>query len=468
MKTLLRMAIATLSCTLLLSCGGGQDESEDTPISEGRAAIQSTEDCDSEVITVGFGAGTPTAIADTEQPEPPDYIGKRVTIRTPWGAEVYKYGQAETMIIRGDFENIGSGSAPGNVGVKVHFYLSRGYKEDSHSTWIRVGEETIQSDNLRPGEEKTEFETVIIRDEIPGPGIWNIVACIDHPQNENNNGGDVRERHESNNCTTEAVFEVTTNQIENVQTVDFTAHSFGFLQTPTYAGDFARFTGSLTNQGTAGSPSGIRSSYTVSCNGGPEQYLTDDGTDQGELGAGMTKREETNTAVQMPNVVGTCTAYFRADYQGAVTESDETNNVASFTFTLQVRPAPILALVDFRDDRGCCTTNTGNYIDPRIWIKNNGSAAPSGTVQIIYQISSPVATGGAYILMNYGSLRPDELLPGAIGHDGMDNQRWQIPRTSAWRKQWHTIRACFKPDGSAPVGGGPGEICPTYQRYSRE
>ncbi len=416
----------------------------------------------------GVGPGAATEATDPPTTDPPDYIGKRVTIRTPWGVEVYKYGLAETMIIRGDFENIGSGSAPGNVSVKVHFYLSRGYKEDSHSDWIRVGEEIIQSDNLRPGEEKTEFETVIIRDEVPGPGIWNIVACIDHPQNENNNGGDVREKHESNNCTTEAVFEVTANQIENVQTVDFTAHTFGFLQAPTYAGDFARFTGAITNQGTAGSPLGIRSSYSVSCNGGPEQYLTDDGTDQEQLGPGMTQTEETVSAVLMPNVVGTCTAYFRADYQGAVTESDETNNVASFTFMLAARPAPNLYATTFRDDRGCCTTNTGNYIDPRIWVYNAGPAAPSGPVRIVYHISSPVATGGSYILMNNGTLRPDELLPGMTGHDGMDNQRWQIPRTSAWKKQWHTIRACLKPDGSIPVGGGPGELCYYYQRYSRD
>lgn len=416
----------------------------------------------------GYGPGIEVIPGEPPTADPPDYTVKKVTLQTPWGTEVYKYGLAETIKIRADFKNIGDGDAPGSVQIKVHFYLSRGYKEDSHSDWIRVGEEIIQSDNLRAGQEKTEFETVVIAQEVPGPGIWNFVACIDHPQNENNNGGDVREKHESNNCSTEAVFEVTTNQIENVQVVDFTAHTFQFLQTPTYAGDFARFTGSITNQGTAGSPSGIRSSYTVSCNGGPEQYLTDDGTDQGELGPGMTKREETNSAVLMPNIVGTCTAYFRADYQGAVTEGDETNNVASFTFTLAPRPAPLLALVEFRDDRGCCTTNTGNYIDPRIWIKNNGPAAPSGVVQIIYQISSPVATGGSFILMKYGSLRPDELLPGATGHDGMDNQRWQIPKTSAWKKQWHTIRACFKPDGSAPVGGGPGEICPTYQRYSKE
>ncbi len=387
MRKLLRIASAIILGALLLSCGGDQEESTST---ERKMAIRATEPCDDDILTIGVGPGIGTEATDPPTVHPPDFVTESVKLSTPWGTEAYKNGLAETISIRADFKNIGKGDAPGSTQIKVHFYLSRGYKEDSHSDWIRVGEEIIQSDNLRAGQEKTEFETVVIAQEIPGPGIWNFVACIDHPRNENNNGGDVAEEHESNNCSTEAVFEVTTNQIENVQTVDFVPQAFQFLQAPVYAGDFARLTGSILNQGSAPSPAAIRSRYSVSCNGGPEQYLTDDGTDQDQLGAGMTKTEETNTAVQMPNVVGTCTAYFTVDYQGAVTESDETNNVASFTFTLAARPAPNLYATTFRDDRGCCTTNTGNYIDPRIWIYNAGPAAPASTVSIIYQISSPV------------------------------------------------------------------------------
>jgi hypothetical protein len=37
------------------------------------------------------------------------------------------------------------------------FYLSKGYKEDSHSEWIRIGKEQTKGSNLDPGETYLEF-----------------------------------------------------------------------------------------------------------------------------------------------------------------------------------------------------------------------------------------------------------------------------------------------------------------------
>jgi hypothetical protein len=183
--------------------------------------------------------------------------------------------------------------------------------------------------------------------------------------------------------------------------------------------------------------------------------------------AGASAWEEIQTPVLMPNVVGTCTLTFTADYLGAQAETDETNNTTSLTVTLAPRPAPVLVIIKFQDESGCCTTNLGKRIKPNIWVRNDGPVAPGANVTVVYHISSPVATGGAYIYIGSGIITPSEIPPGSTDEDYMDN-KWTIPKTSAWKKQWHTVRGCLKPDGSTPVGGEPGEVCAYYTRYSKE
>lgn len=474
MNSLYRL-VSILFCLLLLSCGGGdsgqsQERVIDQGIQERRAAL--AEGCDDEIITIGVGPGTETEATDAPVEVPPDFITNRTWLTTPWGTETYTYGLGESFDTKAQSENIGDGPCKsGEIDtITVHFYLSKGYKEDVHSgdgAWRRLDSAIIQCDNLEPGETHTETKNTNISEWITEPGIYNVVACTDHPQDDHNNGGDHQEKHESNNCSTEAVFEVTANQIENVPNVDFTTSGFTFLQAPVYAGDYVRLGAWITNQGTVNATTDIRSSYTVSCNGGGEQFLTDDGTMASTLTAGASAWEEILTPVQVPNVAGECTAYFRADYQGAQTESDENNNVSSFTFTLLPRPAPKLVITKFQDEVGCCTTNTGSRIKPDIWVRNDGPVAPGANVTVIYHIASPVATGGTYILMGYGSIRPDELPPGGTDEDYMDNQ-WTIPKTNAWKLQWHTIRGCLRADGGTPVGDPNTEVCSYYARYSKK
>jgi hypothetical protein len=276
----------------------------------------------------GPGPGTWTDAADDPIPNLPDFIVRKLWLETPWGFETYQYGSPEIMKMKAQFENIGDGNLPsGSAPIEVHFYLSKGYKEDPHSgdgAWKRVGTDYIQPENLRTGDTHTETEGIELWRDIPSPGIWNIVACIDHPQDDHNDGGDHPEKHESNNCSTEAVFEVTADgQVVNVASVDFVTSSLQFLQTPRYAGDQARFGAYVTNQGTAGPPAGIRSSYTVECPGTGRILLADDGTEASELSPGASAWEETLSPVTLPNVSGACTATFCADYQGAVSETDE-------------------------------------------------------------------------------------------------------------------------------------------------
>ena len=128
------MATAILLSTLLLSCGGGQDESETTKGTTGNQAIAlAVEGCD-EVLTVGPGT---EIVPDTPPtPEPPDFVTKRVWLTTPWGTEVYKFGLGENFNTKAQSRNDGDGPCNPTDLVQTitgHFYLSRGYKDSPYA-----------------------------------------------------------------------------------------------------------------------------------------------------------------------------------------------------------------------------------------------------------------------------------------------------------------------------------------------
>lgn len=401
---------------------------------------------------------------------PPDFIVRKSWLETPWGIEVYKYGNQEEIKMKAQFKNIGEGDTDKTI--EAHAYLSKGYKEDPHSgdkAWRRVGTDYIKGPNLKSGDTQTETEGLTIREVIDEPGIYNIVWCIDHIKDDHNNGGAIQEKHESNNCSTETVFEVTADARLNFQTFDFTANSFRFLQAPKYAGDQARFGANVINIGSSNPPSNIRSSYSVQCPGTGMIQLADDGTEASQLTPNVNNWEQNDKPVTMPNAAGNCTAFFCTDYQNAVQEDNESNNCTSFPFYLQPRPAPILSIAQFKDQKGCCTTNTGDYVYPNIWVKNTGSAAPASNVSVIYQISSPNGTGGNWWTIGYGTIESRELPPGGTDEDYMDGNRWQIPKNNAWKNQWHTVRACLRRDGGSPKGDpSQGDICASYTRFSKK
>ncbi len=449
----------------VVSSGGAVSQSS---VSSGEAILSA-----GDVVIPGKGPGGASTVTDTSVELLPDFVATHAWLETPFGFEAYQYGSPEIMKMKAQFENIGDGNlSSGSTPIEVHFYLSKGYKEDPHSgdgAWKRVGTDYIQPENLRVGDTHTETEGIELWRDIPSPGIWNIVACVDHIRDDHNNGGDHEEKHESNNCSTEAVFEVTADgQVVNIPWVDFVTSSLQFLQTPRYAGDQVRFGAYVTNQGTAGPSAGIRSSYTVECSGTGSVLLADDGTEASEFSPGASAWEETLAPVTLPNVSGACTATFCADYQGAVSETDESNNCTSLSFTLEPRPEPKLVITRFEDEKGCCTSNTGSRIEPNIWVRNDGPVAPGSNVPVIYHISSPVATGGGFWHIGSGIIEPRELPPGGTDEDYMDGNGWPIPNSSAWKKQWHTVRGCLKADGSTPVGDPSTEVCAYYTRYSKK
>lgn len=424
-------------------------------------------------ISHGTGTGYFTPATDPVVNGLPDFITRKTWLVNESGAESYQYTPNQTISMKAQFANIGPIACTGKKKIKVHFYLSNGYKEDDHSQWQLVGTDEIKCTNLEPKDTQTETEGLKISSYNLAPGsIHNIVACVDHPKTDHNNGGDFAEEHESNNCSTEAVFEVATESTTPPDPVtppyvDFTTNSFGFLQTPYYAGDQARLGGNIYTDGTMTSPSGIRSSYSVECPGTGRVLLTDDGTDGKDLIPGSNNWEETIAAVTMPNASGSCTAYFCADYQGAVSESDENNNCSSFSFELQPRPKPNLTITKFEDQKGCCTTNTGEYVYPDIWISNSGLAAPESNVRVLYKIKS--SDNAEWSTIGYGTIEPRELPPGSTDEDYMDTseQRWQIPKGDAWEKQWHTIMACVNIQGGEPTCGSSDSVS-TYTRYSKK
>ncbi len=368
----------------MISCGGG-DAQRSELLENHRKTTQSTDDCQ-QLTTIVFGAGTETEITDPPTPEPPDFVTKRSSLETPWGVETYQYGQTETLKMKGRFENIGDGHClPTDTTqtIIVHAYLSKGYKEDAHSDWKLVGTDEIQCGNLQPGDTHTETEGLILSNL--EPGIHNIVWCIDHPRTDHNEGGDHREKHESNNCSTEAVFEVVPGTV-NVPNVDLIATNFQLLQDPAYAGGQIRLGASVKNQGSMDAQTGIRSTYTASCNGGPSIFLTDDGTDMDELKAGGSAWEETQTAVTMPDVVGTCVLTFTVDSGNAQAETDETNNTATLSVALAPRPQPdfIITYVGIGDSNDT-SIKKGNEKHPTMRIKNVGSGpATSGIYNYYY------------------------------------------------------------------------------------
>ncbi|NOS74387.1 MAG: peptidoglycan DD-metalloendopeptidase family protein [Methyloglobulus sp.] len=144
----------------------------------------------------------------------PDFVTQWVKLYNLSGGETYQYKAADTITMKGSFDNIGAEDCPGDNKVIVHFYLSKGYKEDAHSDWRRVGTDDIKCYNIEPNDSpKEEVESFRSGDKGLTPGFYNIVACADHPLDDHNNGGDYAEEHESNNCSTEAVFQVVTDTV---------------------------------------------------------------------------------------------------------------------------------------------------------------------------------------------------------------------------------------------------------------
>jgi hypothetical protein len=331
----------------------------------------------------------------------------------------------------------------------VTLFLSKGSKEDSHSEWKRVGTAQIKKDNIRVGDHKDEYFDIDLRTINNGraldPGTYNLVGCPDRKYDEDNGDGEVPEKHKSNNCSTELVFDVLQDPNYIIPKPNLVPYSFGFLQVPTYAGDFARFAASIRNQGNFRLTADIRSTYSVSCNGGSEIVLTDDGTSADELEPGESMTEATDTPVQLPNTSGTCTAYFRVDTGGTADESDENDNVVSFTFTLLPRPMPDLIVTfieidPWPDD----SIKKGKTHHPTMRIKNVGTGPVTTGIRSAYYWKGP-STGYAWRQIADDGTDAAELCAGCEVTETIDSGFKESSKTGTYY-----LMACADYQGSQP------------------
>lgn len=273
--------------------------------------------------------GSGIATRETESPNPgkPDFIVNRNWLETIGGIEQYAFSKNDEIKMKGQFKNIGDGETPNDATIHSRVYLSKGYKEDSHNEWIRVGTDETRGDSLDIGETHTETEGLKLweySEIIPGK-TYNIVWCIDRTADQNNGSGDWIEKHESNNCSTEAVFTVngsfnfhitslvlgggkTNLNIGETFSVDTTAHN---------AGDNA--------------PRDTRIGYFLS--GGNIQGEMLIGTDaiKEENFAAGTSKPETLSSVVAPTTAGLYTLKACTDYDNRVQETNEGDNCMSLS-----------------------------------------------------------------------------------------------------------------------------------------
>lgn len=183
-------------------------------------SIAIAEDCNERVvIQMGTnGPGFETTPTDSPTSGLPDFILRELQLTDSSGNPKYVFDTTNTLQMHAWSENIGDADwakFPGETeadDIYVKFYLSKGYKEDSHSEWVNVGTQQIQKGNLDVDENKHEWDTLNLATANNGnpitPGVYNIVACVDRKYDQDNGDGEVPEIHKSNNCSTEAVFTV--------------------------------------------------------------------------------------------------------------------------------------------------------------------------------------------------------------------------------------------------------------------
>ena len=285
-----------------------------------------------------FGPGTSTQPTDPPTSgKLPDFITNKVILANESGSkEKYTWKVNETAYVHSWTDNIGKKDWEGKAKkIIVPFYLSKGTKEDSHSTWVRAGREEIKKDNLdvkdKPKHEKIAFS---IRQWAAAgyiyPGrTYNFVVCADRPNDQDNGDGDVKEVHKSNNCSTPAVFYVDYGPARNV---DVMASNLALAggKSSLQAGEAYGFQADISNIGTQYPWNGCRTNYEIKGPGTGDvwQKVADEGSTVAQLGPNSTHVEviDESRGLKAPSVGGDYVFRACADYEQAIPETDESNN----------------------------------------------------------------------------------------------------------------------------------------------
>ena len=283
------------------------------------------------------GSTTPDPAETPASGKLPDFITNKVILANESGSkEKYTWKVNETAYVHSWTDNIGKKDWEGKAKkIIVPFYLSKGTKEDSHSTWVRAGREEIKKDNLdvkdKPKHEKIAFS---IRQWAAAgyiyPGrTYNFVVCADRPNDQDNGDGDVKEVHKSNNCSTPAVFYVDYGPARNV---DVMASNLALAggKSSLQAGEAYGFQADISNIGTQYPWNGCRTNYEIKGPGTGDvwQKVADEGSTVAQLGPNSTHVEviDESRGLKAPSVGGDYVFRACADYEQAIPETDESNN----------------------------------------------------------------------------------------------------------------------------------------------
>lgn len=283
----------------------------------------------------------PPAIPASFPPPPskklPDLVAKRAWLTNEAETEEKtKFFRTEKLKMKAQFAN--TGDANPDEDMEVRFYLSKGTTEDSHSEWKRVGTDNIKRENLKVGDTKTETEGLELWKDVPGPGVYNVVACIDRTKDKDNGDGKITEKHKSNNCSKEAVFEVIEATVAPPPPPDLLISAIGIGGGKTSVKKGEKFSPAMRVQNVGGNlTAAIRSAYYLlgPSTGNSWAYLDSDESTPGDLPAGKDVREEIKSGIKI-KVKGTYRLKACADYLNQATESNEGNNCAeSGSFTVK-------------------------------------------------------------------------------------------------------------------------------------
>lgn len=278
------------------------------------------------IVLDATGYGMKLLPTDVLQSSPPDFIVNKIWLETVGGTEQYAYNKTDEIKMKAQFKNVGTGSISGSSMIESRFYLSKGYKEDSHNEWIRVGTDETQGDNLDPWETHTETEGLKLWEysEIKPGKVYNIIACVDRIADQYNGSGDYSEKHESNNCSTEAVF--TVNGVFNFT---ITQLALGGGKTQLNIGETFNLDTTAYNAGANNASGDTRIGYYLS--GGSlsnELLIGTSSVKEENFAAGISKTETLSNAVA-PVIPGTYTFKACTDFDNRVSETNENDNCHS-------------------------------------------------------------------------------------------------------------------------------------------
>jgi surface antigen len=166
------------------------------------------------VPSVISGPGTQLPATEISLPGLPDFTETSLKLMDSDGGERYSYYLFDKKIEMHHWStNIGEADWAGTAeSIKVRFYLSKGYNAGaSANNRVRIGTKNIKMGSLNVGDTKHDWMTLDLHEYfsngyLQDDHVYNIVVCIDRLNDTNNGAGEVAEMHESNNCTSEAVF----------------------------------------------------------------------------------------------------------------------------------------------------------------------------------------------------------------------------------------------------------------------